>query len=81
MKQLSIKFRDRTYRLTCADEEEARLVELKEHVLEKARQLEGELGRMGDAQLFLMSALLIADELWDARGKTAGRRSPEENVA
>lgn len=67
--QISIKIQNRTYRLSCDDGEEDRLTELAGHVRAKADQLIAEHGRIGDEHLMLMSAILIADELWDEREK------------
>ena len=71
--QISIKIQNRTYRLSCDDGEEDRLTELAGHVRAKADQLIAEYGRIGDEHLMLMSAILVADELWDER---AGKGAP-----
>lgn len=71
MGQISIKIQNRTYRLTCGDGEEPRLLQLAEYVRVKAQQLVDEHGRISDEHLMLMSAILIADELWDERGGDA----------
>lgn len=78
MGQISIKIQKRTYRLSCDDGEEARLQELVGHVRAKADALVNEHGHIGDEHLMLMSALLIADELFDERaGKNAsGGQAP-----
>jgi cell division protein ZapA len=65
--QISIKIRDRTYRLSCGDGEEERLQQLAAHVRSKVEQLNDEFGRIGEGHALLMSAILIADELWDER--------------
>lgn len=67
MGQVSITLNDRVYRLVCDDGEEDRLVELATYVKAKVTQLTAEVGRSGDERLILMAALMIADELWDAR--------------
>ena len=64
---MCIRDRNRTYRLSCDDGEEERLAELAAHVRTKADGLIAEHGRIGDEHLMLMSAILIADELWDLR--------------
>ena len=92
MGQISIKIQNRTYRLSCDDGEEARLLELAGHVRIKADGLVDEHGRISDEHLMLMSALLIADELFDERSskdqsgnKAATRKrtraKPAEEVA
>lgn len=69
MGKISVTIQNRTYRLSCDDGEEARLTELADFVRAKADQLIDEHGRIGDEHLMLMSALLIADELWDERAE------------
>ncbi len=69
MGKISVTIQNRTYRLSCDDGEEARLTELAGYVRAKADQLIDEHGRIGDEHLMLMSALLIADELWDERAE------------
>ncbi len=70
MAQVAITLNDRTYRLVCDDGEEDRLVELAGYVKAKVEQLRAELGHVGDERLMLMAALMIADELFDARALT-----------
>lgn len=79
MGRVAAKIQDRAYFLTCGDGEEARLQELVEHVRSKADSLIAEHGRIRDDHLMLMSALLIADELWDQRA--ADRSERRENSA
>ena len=71
MGQVSIIINDRAYRLACGEGEEDRLVELATYVKSKVEQLTNEIGHAGDERLMLMAALMIADELWDARAATA----------
>jgi cell division protein ZapA len=84
--QISVKIQNRTYRLSCGDGEEARLGELADHVRSKIEQLVQEYGRLGEEHLLLMSAILIADELWDEReagkpAKTGSKASNNQAVA
>lgn len=67
MGQVSITLNGRMYRLACEEGEETRLVELATHVKERVDQLTLEFGNVGDERLLLMTAILIADELWDTR--------------
>ena len=67
MGQVAITLNDRTYRLVCDDGEEDRLVELAGFVKSKVEHLRAEIGHVGDERLMLMEALMIADELFDAR--------------
>jgi cell division protein ZapA len=73
MGQVAITVNNRTYRLSCGEGEEQRLERLAAVVREKCRSLADEFGSIGDDRLFLMAALLIADdllELLDAREST-----------
>jgi cell division protein ZapA len=69
--QVSVTLNDRIYRLVCDDGEEDRLVELATYVKAKVGRLTEEIGNPGQERLMLMAALIIADELWDARAELA----------
>ncbi len=71
MGQVSVTLNDRIYRLVCDDGEEDRLVELATYVKSKVAHLTEEIGNAGQERLMLMAALIIADELWDARSEIA----------
>jgi cell division protein ZapA len=74
MGQVSITLNGRSYRLSCRDDEEERLAQLVEHLRAKVEQLTAEFGQIGNERLMLMSALLIADELFEARDAQDTRR-------
>ncbi len=67
MGQISLTLNGKIYRMACDDGDEARLQALAAHVSKKLDHLVGEFGQVGDARLFLMSALLVADELFEIR--------------
>ena len=69
MGEASINLNGRVYRLSCGSGEEARLHELSHLVRDKLDALVAEFGQVGDERLLLMSALLIADEMLDARAR------------
>lgn len=69
MGQVSITVNDRVYRLVCDDGDEDRLVELATYVKSKVAGLTEQFGHAGDERLMLMAALLVADELYDARAE------------
>ena len=71
MGQVTITLNGRSYRLRCGPGEEPRLIELADEVRAKLDGLISEFGQAGDDRLLLMSALLIADELHDARARLA----------
>jgi cell division protein ZapA len=79
MGQISITLNGRTYRLRCEDGEEERLLALGTHVRGHVDRLSREFGQIGDERLLLMAAVLIADELFEAR--EAAGETPMEAAA
>lgn len=69
MGQVTVTLNGRTYRLRCGDGEEERVIALADHVRSKLDGLVRQFGQPGHDRLLLMSALLIADELWDTTAK------------
>ncbi|MGE0724984.1 MAG: cell division protein ZapA [Alphaproteobacteria bacterium] len=63
MANLSITVNGRNYSLACGDGEEERLRRLAGYIDQKASQLGGQLGQVGEARLILLSAITVADEL------------------
>lgn len=72
MGQVSVTLNGRTYRLACEDGQEQRLAELATHVKSRLDQLSLEFGQVGDDRLLLMTALLVADELYDLKAACEG---------
>jgi cell division protein ZapA len=66
MGQVAIAVNGRSYRFECGDGEEARLQELAAYVKSRMDGIKREHGSIGEDRLLLMTALLIADDLWDA---------------
>jgi cell division protein ZapA len=69
MAQVSIEVNGRPYLVGCEDGQEQHLVEISQHFDRHVRQVSQEVGQLGEARLFLMGALLLADELADARAR------------
>ena len=69
MGQVTVTLNGRSYRLRCGEGEEQRLLALAEHVRGKLNGLVQQFGQAGEDRLLLMTALLIADELWDAKAR------------
>jgi cell division protein ZapA len=67
MGQVTVDVNGRSYRFDCGDGEEARLQELATYVKDRFDALKSQYGPVGPERLLLMAALLITDELWDAR--------------
>nr|WP_310524508.1 cell division protein ZapA [Polymorphobacter sp.] len=67
MGQVVVEIGGRNYPLSCRDGDESHLTQLAAHIAGKADGLTGSLGPMSEPRLLLMAALMVADELHDAR--------------
>lgn len=84
MATVAITINGRTHELACDDGQEEHVRALAAYVDDRARQLVGAVGQVGDTLLLTMLCLLLADELNEARGAAAGRQSgaaPEFDAA
>jgi cell division protein ZapA len=83
MGQVVVNVNGRSYRFDCGDGEEARLNELAAYVKARIDALTRQYGHVGAERLMLMAALLITDELMDARAavaeKTDGKTKSQAN--
>ena len=71
MAQMTIEVNGRPYTVGCEDGQEAHLLELARIFDRQVRQVSQDVGQLGDTRLILMGALLIADELTDAKARLA----------
>ncbi len=71
MAQISVEVNGRPYAVGCEDGQEPHLMELARMFDHQVRQVSQDMGQLGDTRLFLMGALLLADELADARARLA----------
>ncbi|HEY2071150.1 MAG TPA: cell division protein ZapA [Rhizomicrobium sp.] len=69
MPLVNVMVNSRAYTIACDEGEEEHLKELAAHVDSKVRELLGSVGQVGDQRLLLMAAVLITDELFDARAR------------
>lgn len=72
MAQISVDVNGRPYAVGCEDGQEQHLMDLAKMFDRQVRQVSQDMGQLGDTRLFLMGALLLADELVDARSRLAG---------
>jgi cell division protein ZapA len=72
MPQVNVTVNGRDYAIACDEGEQDHLKELASHVDAKVRELAGSIGQIGDQKLMLMAAVLITDELLEARGRLEG---------
>ncbi len=66
MPSVGLTINGRTYSVSCGAGEEERLRRLASYIDQKATQISGDLGQIGEARVILMAGLLIADELASA---------------
>ena len=71
MAQVTIEVNGRAYTVGCEDGQEGHLTELARLFDRQVRQVGQEVGQLGETRLFLMGALLLADELADTRMRLA----------
>ena len=71
MGQVTVSLNGRSYLLRCGDGEEGRLSELADYVGQRIDDLAMEFGQYGDERLLLMVTLMLADEAFDLRVRTA----------
>lgn len=71
MGQAVLAISGRTYRISCRDGDEVRIARLGDELAVRADRLTASLGTMPETQLLAMTALMLADELADARAGIA----------
>ena len=67
MATVTVEINGRPYAVGCADGQEERVRILARQFDTHVRQVAGDVGHVGDIRLFLMAALVLADELHEAR--------------
>jgi cell division protein ZapA len=75
MAQLTIQVNGRPYTVGCEDGQEAHLLEIARLFDRQVRQVSTDVGQLGETRLFLMGALLLADELSDLKLRLAHAQS------
>lgn len=75
MSQVNVEVNGRPYAVGCEDGQESHLLELARLFDQQVRHVSQDMGQLGDTRLFLMGALLLADELYDARARLAAAQS------
>ena len=67
MATVTVEVNGRSYPVGCADGQEARVTQLAQEFNNRVSQVADQVGQVGDLKLFLMGALMLADELSEAR--------------
>jgi cell division protein ZapA len=81
MGQVVVNVNGRSYRFDCGDGDEARLNEIAAYVKARIDALTQQYGHVGAERLMLMAALLITDELLNARAALAEKSDAKSKVA
>ena len=76
MATVTVEINGRPYAVGCADGQEERVQELARQFDVNVMQVARDVGQVGDLRLFLMAALMLADELQEAR-LTSSEPAPE----
>ena len=71
MAQVTVTVAGRTYRMACADGEEAQLEALAGGLDAKIGEMREAFGELGEMRLHVMAALTLVDEVGEARGRVA----------
>ncbi|MCU0883186.1 MAG: cell division protein ZapA [Hyphomonadaceae bacterium] len=71
MGKVELEIHGRRYAIGCEDGQEGHIRRLAGHFGSKVAQLAAQVGEVGESRLFLMAALMIADELHEAQNQTA----------
>ena len=75
MAQLSIEVNGKPYVVGCEDGQEEHLREIARLFDSQVRQISSDVGSLGETRLFLMGALMLADELAGLKGRMARLQS------
>ncbi len=67
MAVVSVRINGRDYNLACDDGQEEQLVALSQEVDDRVRQIARQAPHAGEVMLFLLSSVMLADELADTR--------------
>ncbi len=82
MANVIVKFNKQEYHLACKDGESERLSGLADYVNDKAAQIARSMGSVSDIRLLLMTSILLADELDEARdGKPMELKDEQDTAA
>lgn len=71
MAQVTVSIAGRSYRMACADGEEAHLEALARSIDEKVEEFRQSFGEIGDQRLVVMASVAVADELAEAKRRIA----------
>ena len=81
MANVSIKFNNKDYLLSCDDGQEDNLIELANHLDSKYIELKKNLGNIGEHKLLLITAIKIVDDYFDLFKKVKSKKNNFEELS
>jgi cell division protein ZapA len=75
MANVSIKFNNKEFLLSCEDGQEEHLEELLIHINQKFNELKNNLGNLGENKLLLITAVKIMDEYYETKKKVDQKKN------
>jgi cell division protein ZapA len=80
MAEVTVTIAGRNYRMACDDGQEEHLLRLGDLVDQKIADMRASFGEIGDMRLTVMAAIVIADDLSEARNQAGTLRNADENA-
>ena len=81
MANVSIKFNNKEFLLSCEDGQEEHLEELLIHINQKFNDLRNNLGNLGENKLLLITAVKIMDEYYETKKKVEQKKNELKDLS
>jgi cell division protein ZapA len=81
MANVSIKFNNKEFLLSCEDGQEEHLEELLIHINQKFNNLKNELGNLGENKLLLITAVKIMDEYFETKKNIDNKKNELKDLS
>ena len=81
MANVSIKFNNKEFLLSCDDGQEEHLEELLIQINQKFNHLKNELGNLGENKLLLITAVKIMDEYYETKKRVDQKKSELKDIS
>ena len=81
MANVSIKFNNKEFLLSCEDGQEEHLEELLIHINQKFNELKNNLGNLGENKLLLITAVKIMDEYFETKKKVDQKKNELKDLS
>ena len=81
MANVSIKFNNKDFLLSCDDGQEEHLLELLHHINQKFDKLKNDLGNIGENKLLLITSVQIMDEYFETKKKVEQKKTELQNLS